>query len=91
MVESLSKKHQLFLDSPNGEINVFLILSSSEQRNNSYISDDISSLLPSNTMNMNMNLNMNMNMNLNMNMNIKNIIKTNGDEIKLEENHMRVD
>ena len=71
LVESLSKKHQLFLDSPNGEINVYLILSNEAQRNNSFISDDISSRLPSN--------------NLNFNMNIKSMIKTNVDDIKIDE------
>jgi len=80
-VESLSKKHQLFLDSPNGEINVYLILSNEAQRNNSFISDDISSRLPSSNLNINMN-----------SMNMKNPIKTNLDEdIKLEENEMEVD
>mgnify|MGYP000990003229 CR=1 FL=1 len=80
-MESLSKKHQLFLDSPNGEINVYLILSNEAQRNNSFISDDISSRLPSSNLNINMN-----------SMNMKNPIKTNLDEdIKLEENEMEVD
>ena len=85
LVESLSKKHQLFLDSPNGEINVYLILSNEAQRNNSFISDDISSRLPSNTLNNTMNLNMNVNMN------IKSMIKTNVDDIKIEENELNME
>lgn len=31
LLESLEKKYQLFLDSPNGEINVFLVLNKSEE------------------------------------------------------------
>lgn len=71
MVESLSKKHQLFLDSPNGEINVYLILSNEAQKNNSFISDDLTSRLPSS------------------NLNIKSMIKTNVNDIKIED--MEVD
>ena len=35
LLDSLSKKYQIFLDSPNGEINVYLVLSKSEETDNS--------------------------------------------------------
>lgn len=72
MVESLSKKHQLFLDSPNGEINVYLILANDAQRNNnnvnnSFASEGASSRLPTSNLN-----------------NITENVKTNVSEIKME-------
>jgi hypothetical protein len=33
LLDSLSKKYQLFLDSPNGEINVYLVLSKNDKEN----------------------------------------------------------
>ena len=34
LLDSLSKKYQIFLDSPNGEINVYLVLSKNEEADN---------------------------------------------------------
>lgn len=34
LLDSLEKKYQLFLDSPNGEINVYLVLSKNEEELN---------------------------------------------------------
>jgi hypothetical protein len=38
LLDSLEKKYQLFLDSPNGEINVFLVLSKNEEDSKSEMS-----------------------------------------------------
>ncbi len=39
LLDSLEKKYQLFLDSPNGEINVYLVLNKEDNhRKNSYSS-----------------------------------------------------
>jgi len=35
LLDSLSKKYQIFLDSPNGEINVYLVLNRNEDPENS--------------------------------------------------------
>ncbi len=35
LLDSLSKKYQIFLDSPNGEINVYLVLSKNEENESS--------------------------------------------------------
>jgi hypothetical protein len=35
LLDSLGKRHQLFLDSPNGEINVYLVLSKNDEENKS--------------------------------------------------------
>ena len=35
LLDSLSKKYQIFLDSPNGEINVYLVLNKHEEPENS--------------------------------------------------------
>ena len=34
LLDSLEKKYQLFLDSPNGEINVYLVLNKMDEENN---------------------------------------------------------
>lgn len=41
LLDSLSKKYQIFLDSPNGEINVYLVLSKNEE-NDSIMSRPLS-------------------------------------------------
>ena len=53
LLDSLEKKYQLFLDSPNGEINVFLVLNKTEE--------DKSEISSKNLNHMSMNMNMNMN------------------------------
>ena len=53
LLDSLEKKYQLFLDSPNGEINVFLVLNKME--------DDKSEISSKNMNHLNMNMGMNMN------------------------------
>jgi hypothetical protein len=60
LLDSLEKKYQLFLDSPNGEINVFLVLNKME--------DDKSEISSKNLNHLNMNMNMNMNMGMGMGM-----------------------
>ncbi len=45
LLNSLSKKYQLFLDSPNGEINVFLVLNNNEDNIKGEFSDPIDSPL----------------------------------------------
>jgi hypothetical protein len=35
LLDSLSKKYQIFLDSPNGEINVYLVLTENQERDTS--------------------------------------------------------
>lgn len=47
LLDSLEKKYQLFLDSPNGEINVFLVLSKVDDENKSEISIKTQSHVPS--------------------------------------------
>ena len=54
LLDSLEKKYQLFLDSPNGEINVFLVLNKME--------DEKSEISSKNMNNLNMNMGMNMGM-----------------------------
>lgn len=48
LLNSLSKKFQLFLDSPNGEINVFLVLNNNEDNAKDEFSDPINSELSDN-------------------------------------------
>jgi hypothetical protein len=38
LLDSLEKRYQLFLDSPEGEINVYLVLNKEEERRNSFSS-----------------------------------------------------
>lgn len=52
LLASLSKKYQVFLDSPNGEINVFLVLSNEDELKNSEIVEMMKSPLPSEHFNM---------------------------------------
>lgn len=56
LLDSLEKKYQLFLDSPNGEINVFLVLNKMEDEKSEISSKNM------NHLNMNMNMGMNMGM-----------------------------
>jgi len=49
VLDSLEKRYQLILDSPNGEINVFLILNKSEESNNNKFSKSSpKNILPNN-------------------------------------------
>jgi len=51
LLNSLSKKYQIFLDSPNGEINVFLVLNNNENNTKDEFSDPIKSHISDNELN----------------------------------------
>lgn len=64
LLNTLSKKYQLFLDSPNGEINVFLVLNNNEDNAKDEFSDPINSPIPDDDLNYKSILNENLEKNL---------------------------
>ena len=44
LLDSLEKKYQLFLDSPNGEINVFLVLNKMDDENSEISSKNLNNM-----------------------------------------------
>lgn len=65
LLQSLSNKYQLFLDSPNGEINVFLVLGNNEDNINNDYSNSIETPLSKSDVNYDSILTGNSNNNIN--------------------------